>query len=193
MLNQPETPQSPQEAPLTPAMREALEAHGELSWRALRLVAGALAGCGLLLGALNLALAGSGGGNDVILALAGAIPCLFFAALLAAMGIATRRRCLLDIIGQRYLTVFGEMRVTRATTAAAILTRGHARSYATFDPARRVVTLVNRESAPRAIVRAAVAYTPHARYVFAVYDERGEEIYRDRALTPNTSKETTHE
>lgn len=178
-----------QEAPLTPPMLAALEAHGELTWRTLRLMAAALTACGLLLGALNLVLVGSGTGNDVILVLAGVIPCLLFAALLAGMGVATRRRCLLDVIGQRYLTTFGETRVIRTTTAAALFTRGRARVYATFDPPRRVVTILNHGPAAPVTLRAAIAYTPHTRYVFAVYDERGAEVYRDPALGATTRTE----
>lgn len=178
-----------QEAPLTPPMSAAVEAHGEVTWRALRLVAAALTIFGLLLGGLNLLLVGSGNANDVILVVAGAIPCLLFAAILVWLGIATRRRCLLDVIGQRYLTHFGETRVVHTTTAAALFTRGRARVYATYDPERRVVTIVNQGAAPSRTLLAAVAYTPHTRYTFAVYDERGEEIYRDPALRLTTQKE----
>lgn len=183
-----------QEAPLTPPMRAALEAHGDLTWNTLRLVAAALTICGLLLGGLNLLLVGSGNnGGDVVLVLAGAIPCLVFAALLAGMGLATRRRCLLDVIGQRYLTIFGETRVVHTSTAAALFSRGRARVYATFDPSRRVVTILNQGTAPPETLQAAVAYTPHTGYAFAIYDERGEEVYRDPTLRASTPKEeATH-
>lgn len=182
---------SDQESPLTPPMMEALETHGALMWRTLRLVAAALTVFGLLLGGLNLLLAGSGNGSDVILLLAGAIPCLLFAALLAGMGIAIRRRCLLDIIGQRYLVTYGELRLVRATTASALLTRGRARSYATFEPRRRIVTIVNGGPLARSTLQAAVAYTPHARYVFAIFDERGEEVYRDALLARASNEKET--
>lgn len=182
-----------QEAPLTPPMLTALQTHGDLAWHALRLMAAALTLFGLLVGGFNLLLVGSGNSNDVILLLAGAIPCLFCAALLAGLGIATRRRCLLDVIGQRYLTTFGATRVIYTSTAAALFTRGRARVYATFDPGRRAVTILNQGSAASTTIQAAVAYTPHARYVFAVYDERGEEVYRDPALRASTqTKEAAH-
>lgn len=184
---------SAQEAPLTPVMLRALETHGDLSWHTLRLVATALTLFGLLLGALNLVLVGAGNANDIVLMLAGAIPCFLFAALLVGVGIAARRRCLLDAIGQRYLTTFGDLRLVHTTTAAAIFTRGQARGYATFEPERGVVTIFNRGSAPATTLQAAVAYTPHARYVFAVYDGRGEEVYRDAALARDADKEMTHE
>lgn len=184
---------SNQEAPLTPAMMRALQTHGDLSWHAMRLVAAALTGFGLLLGALNLALVGAGNSNDIVLVLAGAVPCFLFAALLVGVGMAARRRCLLDTIGQRYLTTFGELRLVHTTTAAALLTRGKARGYATFEPQRRVVTIFNRGASLATTLQAAVAYTPHARYVFAVYNGRGEEVYRDPALIRDADKEMTHE
>ncbi|HKV83111.1 MAG TPA: hypothetical protein VJN88_01050 [Ktedonobacterales bacterium] len=187
-----DAPPSTRESPLTPAMTRALETHGDLSWHALRLIAAALTLFGLLLGGLNLLLVGAGNANDIVLVLAGAIPCFLFAALLVGVGIAARRRCLLDAIGQRYLTTFGDLRLVHTRTAAAVFTRGKARGYAIFEPDRRVVTIVNRGAAPTATLQAAVAYTPYTRYVFAVYDGRGEEVYRDPALTRDADKEMRH-
>ncbi len=163
------------EHPLSPEMAASLTSHGAASWRAARLIGGALLAGGLLLGLFNVLAVVTAPPVRAVLFLIGFVPCAVIGLAVLLRGRRYQREAARDVAAGAYITEVGPVHVARTRTAAGILTRGHV--HALFQPYPGIVTIVNGSVPAGVYPDATVAYSRHGHFVFTLTDARGRVLY----------------